>query len=114
MITYDYDGQPSQCLVAVFDGHGGDSAAKWCGANFGACLSEALKEYKGDVREAFNAAYIAADSQLTGDNDIYSGCTAATCLLRPCSNREEFYLYSANCGDARSVLWYNSVSNVIC
>ena len=94
--------------MAVFDGHGGVSAAKWCGEHFGACLSEALKEYKEDVREAFNAAYTAADSQLTGENDIYSGCTAATCLLKP--SGDGYMLCSANCGDARAVLWYFNVN----
>ena len=88
--------------MGVFDGHGGASVAEWCGKHFGACLSEALKEKKEDVLEAFNAAYTAADSQIAIEYK-HTGCTAATCLLKPCE--DGYVLYSANCGDARAVLW---------
>ena len=95
--------------MAVFDGHGGASVAKWCGENFGTYLSEALKENKEDVGEAFNAAYTAADSQIAKDHKQSTGSTAATCLLKPFEGG--YMLYSANCGDARAVLWYSNVDN---
>jgi serine/threonine protein phosphatase PrpC len=58
------------------------------------------------VTEALNSAFMAADSQLNADNDIFSGCTAVACLFVPKGHGDELTLYSANCGDSRSILWY--------
>ena len=107
-MEYNFDQVEGQCLVGVFDGHGGASIAEWCGENFGAYLSEALKENKEDVGEAFNAAFTAADLQIIKDHSR-TGTTAATCLLKPCE--DGYVLYSANCGDARAVLGYSCVNN---
>jgi protein phosphatase PTC1 len=106
--------------VGIFDGHGGDSAARWCGEHFGACLKQALlRAQPGNEEEAISDAYALADSYLTGEHDIYSGCTAVTCLLLPPSIAStstsnstlpspHYRLITANCGDARAVLWYSA------
>jgi protein phosphatase PTC1 len=113
-------------FMAVFDGHGGVTAAKWCGDNFHELLIKELEglrvtggsENDGDsakpddegdsdeteddaVEAAMEKAFEQADEKVIEVSPNNCGCTAAVCLIDWTTSK----LYSANCGDARIVLY---------
>lgn len=72
--------------LAVFDGHGGRTAAEWCGENLHNLLSDYLIDRSGvagsdSVLECINSAFQSADDLIAEDSGIASGCTAAVCLI---------------------------------
>lgn len=109
----DFDNVPGQALFGMFDGHAGKFAAEWCRDNLASILAQELHEHPDmDVREVLNNTYMRADHQLEADSEkagVRSGCTAVTSLLRVETQREQRQrvLYTANVGDARSVLCRN-------
>ena len=119
---------PNQGFFAVFDGHGGRSAAAWCGEHFHKVLARNLAHARSSgvrvpdpphtpVAEIMDQTFAEVDSCLTADQGIYSGCTAIVALLRPESPpargpgtgaegmpRPSLVLHTANVGDSRAVL----------
>lgn len=66
-----------------------------------------------DVREVMNNVFLKADEQLESESEkagVRSGCTAVMSLVRfeptDAPQQQRRVLYTANVGDARSVLWY--------
>lgn len=106
---------------AVFDGHAGIQASKWCGSHLHTIIEKKLMEDESkDVRDVLNESFVAVDKQINSDLEGNSGCTAAVCVLRwelpdNLSNEEEEdgmdltrhkrKLYTANVGDSRIVLF---------
>ncbi|WFC95524.1 protein-serine/threonine phosphatase [Malassezia brasiliensis] len=113
MSLLDFDNVPGQALFGVFDGHAGKFAAEWCRDHLASILAEELHAHPTmDVREVLNNTYMRVDRQLEVDSEkagVRSGCTAVTSLLRVESegDKERRVLYTANVGDARSVLARN-------
>ncbi|WFD47250.1 protein-serine/threonine phosphatase [Malassezia furfur] len=113
MSILDFDHVPGQALFGVFDGHAGKFAAEWCRDHLAPILAEELHAHPTmDVREVLNNTYMRVDRQLEVDSEkagVRSGCTAVTSLLRIESegDKERRVLYTANVGDARSVLARN-------
>ncbi|KAI9068257.1 protein serine/threonine phosphatase 2C [Trametes sanguinea] len=87
-IVVPFAGVHGQGLFAIFDGHGGKKAAKWCSRNFPRCLLGALRENKSaEVVDALKAAFQDADAQLEqqwaeSDGKMDSGTTAVVAFLR--------------------------------
>lgn len=98
----------NQGFFAVFDGHGGKSAAAWCGEHFHELLLKNLPSSEEDVPvpEILDQTFAEADSFLNGAHGIFSGCTAIVALLREeeRGERKVRVLYTANVGDSRAVL----------
>lgn len=102
---------------AVFDGHAGSQASKWCGSNLHTVLEQKLlEEETRDVREVLNESFVSADRQINTKLSGNSGCTAAVCILRwevpdDVDNQTADFsqhtrkLYTANVGDSRIVLF---------
>ncbi|ODV75975.1 type 2C protein phosphatase PTC1 [Cyberlindnera jadinii NRRL Y-1542] len=109
---------------AVFDGHAGKEAAKWCGQHLHTLLGDKLiREENRDVRELLNETFIKADSEIAKNVRGSSGCTAAVAVIRwelPQDGEAEGgvkdeqrlsldkhrrMLYTANVGDSRIVLF---------
>ncbi|OWB71455.1 phosphoprotein phosphatase activity protein [[Candida] boidinii] len=69
---------------AIFDGHAGKQAAKWCGSNLHNILVEkVLKEDNIDLRINLNNSFIQADKMMDSQlGSRSSGCTAAVAVLR--------------------------------
>lgn len=110
---------------AIFDGHAGNQASKWCGANLHRHLEERLLEDETqDVRDMLNESFVYADNEINSALQGNSGCTAAVCVLRweipesdlPTEGEDIGFeghkrmLYTANVGDTRIVLFRNGRS----
>ncbi|BAP70978.1 protein phosphatase 2C homolog 1 [Kluyveromyces marxianus] len=110
---------------AIFDGHAGSQASKWCGANLHRYLEQKiLEDETRDLRDALNASFVHADNEINNSLEGNSGCTAAVCVLRweipettvPSEDetmnlqQHKRMLYTANVGDTRIVLFRNGNS----
>lgn len=108
---------------AIFDGHAGIQASKWCGSNLHTIIENKLMaDETKDVRDVLNESFVMIDKQINKDLQGNSGCTAAVCVLRwelpdGCTEQEEMdltkhkrKLYTANVGDSRIVLFRNGQS----
>ncbi|CCE61502.1 hypothetical protein TPHA_0A04280 [Tetrapisispora phaffii CBS 4417] len=108
---------------AVFDGHAGSQASKWCGSHLHSIIeSKILQDETTDIREILNDSFVLIDEQINSQLKGNSGCTAAVCVLRwelPENVSEEDNgeidlsqhrrkLYTANVGDSRIVLYRNN------
>ncbi|CAI4335738.1 CDG_1a_G0008660.mRNA.1.CDS.1 [Saccharomyces cerevisiae] len=107
---------------AVFDGHAGIQASKWCGKHLHAIIEQnILADETRDVRDVLNDSFLAIDQEINTKLVGNSGCTAAVCVLRwelPDSVSDDSMdlaqhqrkLYTANVGDSRIVLFRNGNS----
>lgn len=108
---------------AIFDGHAGTQASKWCGSNLHQIVEhKILDDETKDVRDVLNDAFLEIDQEINNKLDGNSGCTAAVCVLRwelpdNISNLDEVTLsqhrrklYTANVGDSRIVLFRKDTS----
>ncbi len=118
---YNYSELVDCGYFAIFDGHAGKDASRWCGSNLHDLVQKQISELSEgeNLTLAFDRAFQNADEQLR-DNLSQSGCTAALALLRwestvpreaqPITkptekqhNRRRM-LYTANVGDSRVIL----------
>lgn len=107
---------------AIFDGHAGSQASKWCGSHLHRVVEELLlKDESTDVREILNRSFLQVDQEINSELPGNSGCTAAVCLLRwelpddipnqvTHLSQHKRKLYTANVGDSRIVLFRNGNS----
>lgn len=108
---------------AIFDGHAGVQASKWCGSHLHTIIEQKIMEDETrDVRDVLNDSFVTIDEQINSDLQGNSGCTAAVCILRwevpdnlsseNVSNLQQYKrrLYTANVGDSRIVLYRNDCS----
>ena len=103
---YDFYAIPNCGFFAIYDGHGGKSAADWCGANLHRILRENWeRDPKGAIPQLLDRTFMECDEQLDPEHGIFSGCTAIVSLILPDQQNPSIRtLYSANVGDARAVL----------
>ncbi|KAK3179837.1 Protein phosphatase 2C 2 [Lecanicillium sp. MT-2017a] len=88
-------------FFGVFDGHGGDKVATYCGANMHNIIMRQESFKKGDYVQGLKDGFLAVDRAMLGDpkfEDEVSGCTACVSLI--VDNK----IYVANAGDSRGVL----------
>ncbi|CCE91991.1 type 2C protein phosphatase PTC1 TDEL_0D04070 [Torulaspora delbrueckii] len=102
---------------AVFDGHAGSQASKWCGSHLHTIVEQMLLEDENsDVRDILNRSFVLSDEQINSKLPGNSGCTAAVGILRwelPSDSANQVSdlsqhrrkLYTANVGDSRIVLF---------
>lgn len=102
---------------AIFDGHAGKDAAKWCGQHLHTLIGDTLmKDDHRDVREVLNESFVKADEEIVHNVKGSSGCTAAVAIIRwelpeendtsrLSLNQHKRMLYTANVGDSRIVLF---------
>jgi protein phosphatase PTC1 len=102
---------------AIFDGHAGKDAAKWCGQHLHTLIGDKIiKDENKDVREVLNESFVKADEEIVHCVKGSSGCTAAVAIIRwelpeesdesrLSLNQHKRMLYTANVGDSRIVLF---------
>ncbi|CCH61615.1 hypothetical protein TBLA_0F00700 [Henningerozyma blattae CBS 6284] len=107
---------------AVFDGHAGIQASKWCGSHLHTVIEEKiLDDETRDIRDVLNESFVTIDKHINSELTGSSGCTAAVCVLRwevpddiSVDNinltQHKRKLYTANVGDTRIVLFRNGSS----
>jgi serine/threonine protein phosphatase PrpC len=96
-----YNGNSSQALFGVFDGHGGEVAADYCINRFPEEFQSALKA-SDSVHNAFSLSFSKIDSQLKLEDTDTTGTTA--CVAYITMEKTERVLYVANIGDSRAIL----------
>ncbi|AAS52675.2 AEL010Wp [Eremothecium gossypii ATCC 10895] len=107
---------------AIFDGHAGNQASKWCGSHLHTIIEERILQGDDrDVRDILNDSFVYVDQQINSTLEGNSGCTAAVGILRweaptPIPNmpinleQHKRMLYTANVGDTRIILFRNGRS----
>ncbi|WBW75465.1 serine/threonine protein phosphatase PP2C catalytic subunit Ptc2 [Schizosaccharomyces osmophilus] len=101
-------GNPQISFLGVFDGHGGDRVAKYCGQNLPEIIKRQHSFWKGDYGEALKSGFLETDQALMRDYDMQedpSGCTATTVMIV-----NDQVVYCANAGDSRTVLSRRGIS----
>eukprot|EP01091_Cochliopodium_minus_P012498 TRINITY_DN3798_c1_g1_i1.p1 TRINITY_DN3798_c1_g1~~TRINITY_DN3798_c1_g1_i1.p1 ORF type:complete len:749 (-),score=246.60 TRINITY_DN3798_c1_g1_i1:230-2476(-) len=83
-------------LFAVFDGHGSIEAALHVAKNFPIVFKEELEKNEEDIIQCLENTFKSVNENMTWAET--TGCTAAVCFIKGTK------LYSANCGDARTVV----------
>ncbi|KAF9924489.1 Protein phosphatase 2C 2 [Linnemannia zychae] len=92
-------------FFAVYDGHGGNSVANYCGKHLHNFILADTAFEKGDFKTAIKNGILETDVHLHQDSECdseSSGCTAITATI---SNSNK--LYVGNVGDSRAVLCSN-------
>ncbi|CAI1907589.1 hypothetical protein SEUBUCD646_0D02290 [Saccharomyces eubayanus] len=107
---------------AVFDGHAGIQASKWCGKHLHTIIEQnILADEARDVRDVLNDSFLTIDKEINTKLFGNSGCTAAVCVIRwelpDAASKDSMdltqhqrKLYTANVGDSRIVLFRNGNS----
>jgi serine/threonine protein phosphatase PrpC len=103
VIVDAFDDAANQAFFAIYDGHGGKEAVEIVSGNLHRLLAQQLKSTESEF-EAFETAYSRMDKMVLDENIGSSGCTAVTVLLRTKSDGSR-WLYCANVGDSRAILW---------
>eukprot|EP00271_Cylindrocystis_brebissonii_P013617 TRINITY_DN3361_c0_g1_i1.p1 TRINITY_DN3361_c0_g1~~TRINITY_DN3361_c0_g1_i1.p1 ORF type:complete len:810 (+),score=107.01 TRINITY_DN3361_c0_g1_i1:223-2652(+) len=95
----EVDNNPNHALFAVFDGHGGQQAAKYAKEHLGASILNRMEDRDSDAeqQEAIAAAFKETDADFCRQ-EVDSGASAVTIVLK------DGKLYAANAGDCRAVL----------
>ncbi|KAJ2521102.1 Protein phosphatase 2C 2 [Coemansia sp. RSA 2049] len=89
-------------FFAVYDGHGGQTAAKFAGAELHDYIVKEEGYAKGDYEAAIVAGYLAADAALRENPEMVndsSGCTAVSVLIA-----KDGAAYCGNAGDSRCII----------
>ncbi|KAJ2400332.1 Protein phosphatase 2C 2 [Coemansia sp. RSA 2559] len=89
-------------FFAVYDGHGGQTAAKFAGAEIHDFIIKDENYAKGDYAAAMTSGYLAADVVLRENPEMVndsSGCTAVSVLLA-----KDGSAYCGNAGDSRCII----------
>jgi len=108
-IVDNFNDEKTSGFFAVYDGHGGKTAATFCQENFHKILADELSQLKPEekdqddlIKDAFLRTYARTDAAMK-DTVPSAGACAATCLIRTKSDGKRM-LYCANAGDSRAVL----------
>jgi len=98
-----FGGNPKTGYFGIYDGHGGRGAVEFVQAHLHENLLAELEKDPKDVAGAFGRSFVLTDDQIEENKIQYSGTTVISVLIR---EEEEGVkrLYSANVGDARTVL----------
>lgn len=101
-VVPNFNGDPSQILFGVFDGHGvdGDSCSYYVRDNIEATLKSMIAKYPNDFERAYKETFIDINHNMHEQkfDDSMSGTTAITAFFRGTEMRV------ANIGDSRAVV----------
>ncbi|CAL5999552.1 Protein_phosphatase 2C [Hexamita inflata] len=101
MENFEHEGR-NYTLTAVFDGHAGDAAAKYCAQHFKKQLIS-QDSFNAQPIKAMKQAFVEMDADFCAISQM-SGCTATAMLFE---HGAENTLLTANAGDARIIFRAN-------
>ncbi|KAI8912836.1 phosphatase 2C-like domain-containing protein [Gorgonomyces haynaldii] len=96
------ESSPKVSYFSVFDGHGGQYAAKWAGDNVYKLVAGSPAFQEKNYRDALIHGYLQSDEELRKDPNQAkepSGCTAVSILVA-----EDGTVFCANSGDSRAII----------
>jgi len=112
-VENNVNGDPNQAFFAVYDGHGGKTAALFCQAHLHKYFSEELSQHTpaeldsdATISEILRRTYAKTDDAMSPTIPSAGAC-AVTAFLRIKSDGKTKVLYVANAGDSRAVLCRN-------
>jgi len=110
VIIDGFGGHADQGYFAIYDGHGGRGAVDFTAKNLHKNLQDILEGNPDmDPSEALRQSYLMTDKQMGETQIQFSGTTSISALIRTTKDGSR-KLYSANAGDARSVLCRNGTA----
>ncbi|KAH6564995.1 hypothetical protein BASA50_001619 [Batrachochytrium salamandrivorans] len=95
------NGPNKTAFFAVYDGHGGQNVAKYCGSNLHDIIARTDSFQKQDYEAALKSGFLNADVDLRNDPNFSrepSGCTSVTAIIT------DTKIFVGNAGDSRAVL----------
>ena len=105
IIVDRFCGQSGQGYFGLYDGHGGRATVDFVVKALHLNLEQHLKRNPSmSLCDAFKQSYLATDGQLRRQNILRSGTTSVTCVVRAETGGKR-WLFTANVGDSRAVLW---------
>lgn len=106
-----FGGDSKRGFFAIYDGHGGTQTVDFVSRHLHEKILSNIKSSKIDentqqyAEECFGNAYSETD-QILLEHEFQSGATAVTVLVRQ-DEKGCNYLYVANTGNSRALLWYS-------
>eukprot|EP00301_Raphidiophrys_heterophryoidea_P024663 c8080_g1_i3.p1 GENE.c8080_g1_i3~~c8080_g1_i3.p1 ORF type:complete len:411 (+),score=92.98 c8080_g1_i3:46-1233(+) len=94
-------GGPTKGHFSVFDGHGGEKSAKYCGIH----LEKELQSLQNYSAAAIQETFISMDRKLKQHlQKDQSGCTCISAIVSFSAETNKYSLQLANIGDSRAIL----------
>ena len=108
-INTKLNGDPTQALFAIFDGHGGRTPAVFCKDNFDLVFEKYMRETKGNVEKSIKLTFEQIDSDLLAKlkEDEQMGSTV-TMIYISINSMNKRRIYAANVGDSKGYLLQKS------
>ncbi|KAI9137298.1 phosphatase 2C-like domain-containing protein, partial [Paraphysoderma sedebokerense] len=101
-------GGTGNAFFGVYDGHGGQSIARFSGAELHNRIARDSGFSEKNFKEAIRRGFLALDQELKANPEFEndpSGCTAVTAVIT-----EDDHLLVGNAGDSRAVLSHNGTA----
>ncbi len=106
IIVEPFGNEAKSSFFGVYDGHGGRGTVNFVVKVLHNNFEQQIVNFpQRSIPEAFKNAYLLTDGQLRRQNILQSGTTSVTAYIRTLANGKR-WLYVANAGDSRAVLWY--------
>ena len=104
-INTKLNGDPTQALFAIFDGHGGRKPAVFCKDNFALVFEKCLRATNGNVEKSIMYTFNKVDSDILAKlkEEEQMGSTA-TMIYISINNENKRVIYCANVGDSKGYL----------
>lgn len=109
VVVDGFGGDSNTGYFGIYDGHGGRNVAEFLRLHLHNNVEKELRS-KGDrnVEECLKSSFLITDVECSGTGEQASGATSVVSIIRKQGSKR--YVYTANCGDARSVLCHAGVA----
>ena len=100
----NFNNNPSEILLEIFDGHGGYSVSSYLQANFSKIYQKSLNESQNNIAKSLSMAFSKIDEDLRKQPKIENQGSTGTIIhiIRDKNNR--LFVYNGNVGDSRASL----------
>lgn len=99
----NFNSNPHNLLLTLFDGHGGDTVSNYLQANYNKFFKKRLNETNGNIINSLHTSFQEIDKALKTLEFVHVGSTGCVVYITQEGNRK--VLYCANAGDTRCTLF---------